>query len=491
MREALEREAFKHLLLTAKLLYQNAVGCAVNHYAVDFETQGLPGWLADSWAHIEAAEAALASHAALAAEPAASEREATIYVVADDARTAHLRDIDANDQIGALSAAVDAALAYARSLSAPAGEGWNDEARIERLQVAIEGELDGLVCDRTRARNILHHVETGEGPIENAAPTPPVVQEGDDPDEAYDMGKRDGYEEAAQEIDRLTGGDGEYRFCTNLDPERHCPDPATMIQRIVDRFNALEEVEKAHLRLIMAPLSPTPDNTAREEAVSAGVAGLDALMERIEWSDTGIGKYPRPSLDKVGIAWVLSELRGIRSALVTEPAPEAPLTADFTKVLPGGMLDDATYETVQDALDKADAPCQGTGGKWLTLPERIAALATGSAPEAPVSEEAVAWKESDGPAEMAPWVEATAVCTHDARTAAGLRHVAAILRRPSAEAAARWVQKRLDDYVSEHGSYDPSTGMTEFPGTGEEYVGDLEEIIEGIRALPLPAKGEA
>lgn len=51
------------------------------------------------------------------------------------------------------------------------------------------------------------------------------------------------------------------------------------------------------------------------------------------------------------------------------------------------------------------------------------------------------------------------------------------------ELAARYVEKRRDDYVQEHGSYDPSTGMTEFPGTGEEYVGELEEIIEGIRAL--------
>ena len=51
------------------------------------------------------------------------------------------------------------------------------------------------------------------------------------------------------------------------------------------------------------------------------------------------------------------------------------------------------------------------------------------------------------------------------------------------ELAARFIEKRRDDYVQEHGSYDPSTGMTEFPGDGEEYVGELEEIIEGIRDL--------
>ncbi|AAL49619.1 unknown [Sinorhizobium phage PBC5] len=51
------------------------------------------------------------------------------------------------------------------------------------------------------------------------------------------------------------------------------------------------------------------------------------------------------------------------------------------------------------------------------------------------------------------------------------------------ELAARFVEKRLNDYVQEHGSYDHSTGVTEFPGNGDEYVYELEEIVEGIRAL--------
>ncbi len=51
------------------------------------------------------------------------------------------------------------------------------------------------------------------------------------------------------------------------------------------------------------------------------------------------------------------------------------------------------------------------------------------------------------------------------------------------ELAARFVEKRRDDYVQEHGSTDPETGTVEFPGYGDEYVGELDEIIEGIRAL--------
>lgn len=55
------------------------------------------------------------------------------------------------------------------------------------------------------------------------------------------------------------------------------------------------------------------------------------------------------------------------------------------------------------------------------------------------------------------------------------------------ELAARFVEKRLHDYVSEHGSTDPDTGTVEYPGNGEEYVYELEEIIEGIRELASPA----
>lgn len=51
------------------------------------------------------------------------------------------------------------------------------------------------------------------------------------------------------------------------------------------------------------------------------------------------------------------------------------------------------------------------------------------------------------------------------------------------KAAAKKVAKRRDGYVEEHGSYDPDTGATEFPGTGEEYVGELDEIEEEILAL--------
>ena len=57
------------LLTTAKLLYANAVGCAVNHYGEDFvRFHGKPGWLSDCEQDILDAEEAADMLAAQAAE---------------------------------------------------------------------------------------------------------------------------------------------------------------------------------------------------------------------------------------------------------------------------------------------------------------------------------------------------------------------------------------------------------------------------------------
>lgn len=62
-------------------------------------------------------------------------------------------------------------------------------------------------------------------------------------DECGEIGERDGYEKAMQEIDMLTGGHGEYRYCLgDENSERHCPDAEAMRQWIVDRFEALRSL---------------------------------------------------------------------------------------------------------------------------------------------------------------------------------------------------------------------------------------------------------
>lgn len=54
------REALANLRLTARVLLQNAEGCAANHYGADFEQHGPPGWLADCENAIKSAETVIA-----------------------------------------------------------------------------------------------------------------------------------------------------------------------------------------------------------------------------------------------------------------------------------------------------------------------------------------------------------------------------------------------------------------------------------------------
>lgn len=54
------REALRNLIMHAKMLQENAEGCAANHYGGDIEVHGLPPWLFDTQASISNAEDALA-----------------------------------------------------------------------------------------------------------------------------------------------------------------------------------------------------------------------------------------------------------------------------------------------------------------------------------------------------------------------------------------------------------------------------------------------
>lgn len=55
------------------------------------------------------------------------------------------------------------------------------------------------------------------------------------------------------------------------------------------------------------------------------------------------------------------------------PAAVGELKADFTRSHPSGM-DDCTYEQIENALDRADAPINGPDRKFLTLAQRVDAL---------------------------------------------------------------------------------------------------------------------
>jgi len=65
-------------------------------------------------------------------------------------------------------------------------------------------------------------------------------QSGDEGEDNYNVGVRDGFSGAVATIDLLTGGDGEYVFSTFGDG---CPDPDAMIGRIIARFDARDSDE--------------------------------------------------------------------------------------------------------------------------------------------------------------------------------------------------------------------------------------------------------
>ena len=67
-----------------------------------------------------------------------------------------------------------------------------------------------------------------------------------------------------------------------------------------------------------------------------------------------------------------------------------------------------------------------------------------------------------------------------------LMRFARAVERAAYERAAQWVDKRAEDYDAEHGLTDPETGSREYPGNGDEYVFELHEIADGLRALKEP-----
>ncbi len=70
-----------------------------------------------------------------------------------------------------------------------------------------------------------------------------------------------------------------------------------------------------------------------------------------------------------------------------------------------------------------------------------------------------------------------------ATQAAVSEQTAAEIRRTALEEAAKLIETKVDAYVNEHGSYDHTTGATEYPGDGGEWVCEMEELAEEIRNL--------
>lgn len=124
----------------------------------------------------------------------------------------------------------------------------------------------------------------------NISRQPQAREEGD-----YDLGKRDGYEQAVQDIDLLTGGDGEYVFATD---GGGCPDTEAMKTRIVERFQAREDAQP------VAWLDAAQRKAVERAAMDAGAySWRNARLAMVE-GEKVIGYLPKPEPPKQSASWL-------------------------------------------------------------------------------------------------------------------------------------------------------------------------------------------
>lgn len=137
--------------------------------------------------------------------------------------------------------------------------------------------------------------------------------------------------------------------------------------RVATFSEGVGDGERERIGLLLAA-APTPPAIGGEELAAIIDPKTFALLQ--VFAEDGLNPS-RQTAEKRDEA--LAKARAILSRLPVA-AGGGELQADFTRSLPGGKLDDSTYEAIEEALDKADATVRGTDGRWLTLPERVTAL---------------------------------------------------------------------------------------------------------------------
>jgi len=136
-----------------------------------------------------------------------------------------------------------------------------------------------------------------------------------------------------------------------------------------------------------------------------------ALADLIEREATaraieGLQWAPGQTIENA-VAFIASAVRNDRvfpSADRLEAFHAKPLVADMTRALPGGTMDDSTFEAIEEALDRADAPSMD-GSRWLTLPERISALRSESVKPAAGEIEQIAKDMEHAVANSMAWID--------------------------------------------------------------------------------------
>jgi len=121
---------------------------------------------------------------------------------------------------------------------------------------------------------------------------------GDEGEDGFNIGRRDGFSEAVQLIDTLTGGDGEY-YASTL-PGRGCPDPDAMIANIVARHQH-------------SASTPSRDARTRAEAIrSAPLSEFVTLASSVNDSAPVMSVFAAPEwaeLSGDGQQWVAALVR--------------------------------------------------------------------------------------------------------------------------------------------------------------------------------------
>lgn len=130
------------------------------------------------------------------------------------------------------------------------------------------------------------------------------IATGDEEQDAFQIGMREGFSEAVQLIDLMTGGDGEYRYCLGFEQdERHCPDPDAMIAKIAERFE-VSEARLLALHTAMADvmelrrLSVNAEQRAKAQAAIAVWRRVECHLAQEPGAGDGMRQNP-PATDPI------------------------------------------------------------------------------------------------------------------------------------------------------------------------------------------------
>lgn len=174
----------------------------------------------------------------------------------------------------------------------------------------------------------------------------------DEGEDSFNIGVRDGFSEAVALIDRLTGGDGEYRYCTNHEPDRHCPDPAAMIAKIVSRLATQPDTQAVRGDFIeFAPAFKTINPKPANQGVACGTFWYAEGWingQRIEFTT---------QTDRDAAEVLCTQLNTcVRAALATpQPRPDRilELERDQLREVVATYIDRALLGTIREDLQQA------------------------------------------------------------------------------------------------------------------------------------------